>query len=105
MAAQRLNSQIAMTLLSPYPFWTGRRALSVLYVYSGAAIALLLMANVALLSHLRERALSDTSAVLRDAGAELAEQADRSLQSLELALAKVAERMVGRVGSAAPERA
>jgi signal transduction histidine kinase len=72
----------------------GRHAsLRLLYAGTALLILVLLAMNVAVILHLRESELLDQENQLRNLSLTLAEQADRSFQSVDLVLSSVAERI------------
>ncbi|HEX3498015.1 MAG TPA: ATP-binding protein, partial [Stellaceae bacterium] len=69
------------------------RPLLRLYACTGLLIVLLLATNAAIIMHLRESELLDQEGELRNLSLTLAEQAERSFQSVDLVLSSVAERI------------
>lgn len=68
--------------------------LRLLYVGTAILIVLLLVANFAVILHLRQSELRDEESQLQSLSLILAEQADRSFQSVDLVISSVAERIV-----------
>jgi signal transduction histidine kinase len=65
-----------------------------LYVGTAILIALLLVTNVAVITHLRQHELRDEEDQLKSLSLILAEQAERSFQSVDLVISSVAETIV-----------
>jgi signal transduction histidine kinase len=71
----------------------GRRPLRLLYSCTALLILVLLATNAAIILQLRESELRDEESQLETLALTLAEQADRSFQSVDLALSSLAERV------------
>jgi signal transduction histidine kinase len=77
----------------PSPSRSARRPLRRLYACTALLIVLLLATNAAIILHLRESELLDQESQLTNLSLTLAEQAERSFQSVDLVLSSVADRI------------
>jgi signal transduction histidine kinase/ActR/RegA family two-component response regulator len=77
----------------PRPWFAGNRPLTVLYACTAAIILVLLVSDAIAISRIREARLATGETNLTSMSMILAEQADRSFQSLDLLLVSVAERI------------